>query len=118
MEAKIDHPWVGERESPPIPVVAEPPMPHASLALLEIGDLLPEYLPDLIPPTPTPEMAPTDMPEEEWLRELARRIERMAPRFGAVDRNVRRELELAARMLNSYAILWEKRNMERRKGEA
>lgn len=73
-------------------------MPHASNSLLEVGDLLPSlYLSS--PSTPSPEMGPTNMSKEEWLRELARRIG-----------NMKRELELAERMLNSYAVLWERRN--------
>lgn len=95
-------------------------MPHASESLLQIGDLLPSFTDwggGGEPPWGTatlistsPEMGPTDMSEEEWLRELARRIGNMSQKFGAVDRQVRRELELAERMLDSYAILWERRN--------
>lgn len=86
-------------------------MPHASEALLEVGDLLPSVT-DWTVPTPTPEMGPTKMNEEEWLRELAKRMTAHAERFGATDKQVRREMELAARMLNSYAHLWEMRNRE------
>lgn len=107
-------------------------MPHASDALLEVGDLLPSFTDwgGGVPPDqpsgslrPYPEMGPTPMSEEEWLRELAHRIERMIPRFGVVDKQVRRELELATRMLHSYAVLWERRNNEirddiKKRGEA
>lgn len=89
-------------------------MPHASAALLEIGDLLP-------PPPKTPtDLAqgegeePREMSEEEWLRELARRVLAHAEKFGGNDRQVRRELTLAARMLNGYAVHWEKRNEMKR----
>lgn len=88
-------------------------MPHASDALLDIGNLLPSFT-DWTEPPPLPESSPTPMNEEEWLRELARRMISHAERFGAVDKKVRRELELAARMLNSYAHLWEVRNREER----
>lgn len=97
-------PWVGEGAGLGHEVGRY--MPHASEALLEVGDLLPE------PITPTPEMGPTTMTEEEWLRELAKRMTAHAERFGATDKQVRREMELAARMLNSYAHLWEMRNRE------
>jgi hypothetical protein len=114
---KVDPPWVGERERPfAPPTPPPPPMPHASTALLEVGDLLPSFtdwgnVPPKDPATMigTPDPAP-EMSEEEWLRELARRVEKLVVRFGGVDRAVRRELELAARMLNSYAVFWERRN--------
>lgn len=115
MEKRKDSPWVGEREGPTVPPI-HTPMPHASTALLEVGDLLPSFtdwgnVPPKDPTTMigTPDPAP-EMSEEEWLRELARRIEKLVVRFGGVDRAVRRELELAARMLNSYAVFWERRN--------
>lgn len=48
--------------------------------------------------------------EEGWLRELARRVNGHAARFGAVDKQIRRELDLAAQMLNAYAEAWERNN--------
>lgn len=120
-DGKIDsdgHPWEGERVGPengPKMEVGDA-MPHASNALLAVGDLLPSFTdwgggePPAPPILPGSVMEPPNMSEEEWLRELAKRIEKMVPRFGAVDKQVRRELELAVRMINSYAVLWERRN--------
>lgn len=91
-------------------------MPHASDSLLDVGNLLPLYVdwggsePPPIPPVLKGVEDNVPFSEEEWLRELAARIGRMAPRFGLIDKKIRRELELAERMLNSYAVLWERRN--------
>lgn len=93
-------------------------MPHASESLLEVGDLLPP--PPPLRPTDLQQAEgedPTPMSEEEWLRELARRMNNHAVRFGAVDKKIRREMELAARMLNGYAHLWELRNREEKENE-
>lgn len=92
-------------------------MPHASDGLLDVGNLLPLYVdwggdPPPIPPVLKGVEDNVPFSEEEWLRELAKRIGRMAPRFGLIDKKIRRELELAERMLNSYAVLWERRNDE------
>lgn len=90
-------------------------MPHASAALLQIGDLLPPP-----PPKPPTDLAqeeggePREMSEEEWLRALAVRVLGHAEKFGGSDRQVKRELTLAARMLNGYAVHWEKRNEMKR----
>lgn len=108
-----ERPWIG----PGAGMGTDPSdnyMPPMSEALLAIGDLLP----------PPPDKPPTDfdqsdgepapMSEEAWLRELAKRISRHAEKFGGVDRQVRRELDLAARCLAGYAVWWERANESNR----
>lgn len=87
-------------------------MPHASTALLQIGDLLPPIDPISRSSEEAERLA--NMSEEEWLRELARRVLTHAEKFGGSDRQVKRELTLAARMLDGYAVTWENRNRVKR----
>lgn len=91
-------------------------MPHASDALLQIGDLLPPIDPISRSSEEAERLA--NMTEEEWLRELARRVANHAQKFGGSDRQVKRELTLAARMLEGYAVWWERVNEQKRDEEA
>lgn len=71
---------------------------------------------EMLPPPPPPitdQAAEYDDKwerEEDWLRELANRMEKHAAHFGASNRQVRREMMLASVMLDRYAQAWERHN--------